>query len=38
MYASRQHTIREIAETFGVSNMTVYRSLQSCATARGRLV
>jgi hypothetical protein len=34
MYASRQHTIREIAETFGVSHMTVYRSLQPGATAR----
>jgi DNA invertase Pin-like site-specific DNA recombinase len=28
MYASRQHTIKEIAQTFGVSHMTVYRHLE----------
>jgi DNA invertase Pin-like site-specific DNA recombinase len=27
MYDSRQHTIKEIADTFGVSHMTVYRHL-----------
>jgi DNA invertase Pin-like site-specific DNA recombinase len=28
MYASREHTIKEIAGTFGVSHMTVYRHLE----------
>jgi DNA invertase Pin-like site-specific DNA recombinase len=27
MYDSRKHTVNEIAETFGVSHMTVYRHL-----------
>jgi DNA invertase Pin-like site-specific DNA recombinase len=28
MYDSRQHTVREIADTFGISEMTVYRHLE----------
>jgi DNA invertase Pin-like site-specific DNA recombinase len=33
MYASREHTIGEIASTFGVSHMTVYRHLDGAARA-----
>ena len=31
MYASREHTIKEIADTFGVSHMTVYRHLETAS-------
>ena len=37
MYASREHTIKEIADTFGVSHMTVYRHLQTDLTARTQI-
>lgn len=32
MYESRKHTVNEIAETFGVSHMTVYRYLRAEAS------
>ena len=32
MYDARQHTVREIANTFGVSRPTIYRHLDGIAT------
>jgi DNA invertase Pin-like site-specific DNA recombinase len=34
MYESRKHTVNEIAETFGVSHMTVYRYLRADKASR----
>ena len=35
MDASREHTIGQIAETFGVSHMTIYRHLGDAREAAG---
>ncbi len=32
MYDARQHTVQEIADTFGVSRPTIYRHLDGIAT------
>jgi DNA invertase Pin-like site-specific DNA recombinase len=36
MYASREHTVEEIAETIGVSRKTIYRHLAQTKTEQSR--